>query len=105
MSKARSIAAMSYRKKMGLPMMDSDPNKSYSNDFLHMLFSCPGVAYEDTCGASKALDLFLLHADHEQNCSTSTARMVASSGANLLASVSAGISALWGPSQVVQTWQ
>ena len=99
MSKARTIAAMIYRKKMGLPMMESDPNKSYSEDFLSMLLSKPEVPYVDTCGASKALDLFfLLHADHEQNCSTSTVRMVASSGTNLFASISAGISALWGPS-------
>ena len=99
MSKARTIAAMIYRKKMGLPMMDSDPCKSYSEDFLSMLLSKPEVPYVDTCGASKALDLFfLLHADHEQNCSTSTVRMVASSGTNLFSSISAGISALWGPS-------
>lgn len=99
MSKARTIAAMIYRKKMGLPMMDSDPSKSYSEDFLSMLLSKPEVPYVDTCGASKALDLFfLLHADHEQNCSTSTVRMVASSGTNLFSSISAGISALWGPS-------
>ena len=99
MSKARTIAAMVYRKKMGLPMMDSDPSKSYSEDFLSMVLSKPEVPYVDTCGASKALDLFfLLHADHEQNCSTSTVRMVASSGTNLFSSISAGISALWGPS-------
>ena len=99
MSKARTIAAMIYRKKMGLPMMESDPTKSYSEDFLSMLLSKPEVPYVDTCGASKALDLFfLLHADHEQNCSTSTVRMVASSGTNLFSSISAGISALWGPS-------
>ena len=99
MSKARTIAAMIYRKKMGLPMMDSDPSKSYSEDFLSMLLSKPEVPYVDTCGASKALDLFfLLQADHEQNCSTSTVRMVASSGTNLFSSISAGISALWGPS-------
>ena len=99
MSKARTIAAMIYRKKMGLPMMESDPNKSYSQDFLSMLFSKQEVPYVDTCGASNALDLFfLLHADHEQNCSTSTVRMVASSGTNLFSSISAGISALWGPS-------
>mgnify|MGYP001185370529 FL=1 len=99
MSKARTVAAMIYRKKMGLPMMDSDPSKSYSEDFLSMLLSKPEVPYVDTCGASKALDLFfLLHADHEQNCSTSTVRMVASSGTNLFSSISAGISALWGPS-------
>ena len=99
MSKARTIAAMIYRKKMGLPMMESDASKSYSEDFLSMLLSKPEVPYVDTCGASEALDLFfLLHADHEQNCSTSTVRMVASSGTNLFASISAGISALWGPS-------
>jgi citrate synthase len=99
MSKARTIAAMIYRKKMGLPMMESDATKSYSEDFLSMLLSKPEVPYVDTCGASEALDLFfLLHADHEQNCSTSTVRMVASSGTNLFASISAGISALWGPS-------
>lgn len=99
MSKARTIAAMIYRKKMGVPMMESDSTKSYSEDFLSMLLSKPEVPYVDTCGASEALDLFfLLHADHEQNCSTSTVRMVASSGTNLFASISAGISALWGPS-------
>jgi len=99
MSKARTIAAMIYLKKMGLPMIDSDPSKSYSEDFLSMLLSKPEVPYVDTCGASEALDLFfLLHADHEQNCSTSTVRMVASSGTNLFSSISAGISALWGPS-------
>jgi citrate synthase len=63
------------------------------------MFSEPYHQYEDTSGASEALDLFLLlHADHEQNCSTSTVRMVASGGANLFASVSAGVCALWGPS-------
>lgn len=100
MSKVRSIAALSYRMKMGLPLdVESDSSKSYTEDFLSMLFSKPEFEYEDTCGAAKALDLFfLLHADHEQNCSTSTVRMVASSGANLFASISAGISALWGPS-------
>ena len=64
-----------------------------------MMFSKPHIEYVDECGAAEALDLFLmLHADHEQNCSTSTVRMVASGGANLFASVSAGVSALWGPS-------
>jgi citrate synthase len=63
MSKARTIAAMIYRKKMGLPMMESDATKSYSEDFLSMLLSKPEVPYVDTCGASEALDLFfLLHA-------------------------------------------
>ena len=99
MSKVRSIAAMTYRIKLGLPMVKSDDTKSYTEDFLSMLLSKPEIPFEDTCGAAKALDLFfLLHADHEQNCSTSTVRMVSSSGANLFASISAGISALWGPS-------
>jgi len=99
MSKVRSIAAMTYRMKLGLPMVKSDDTKSYTEDFLSMLLSKPEIPFKDTCGAANALDLFfLLHADHEQNCSTSTVRMVASSGANLFASISAGISALWGPS-------
>ena len=64
-----------------------------------MMFSMPYHDYVDDSGAAEALDLFLLlHADHEQNCSTSTVRMVASGGANLFASVSAGVCALWGPS-------
>jgi citrate synthase len=97
-SKVRTIAAMTYRMKMGMPFV-YPADKSYSENFLHMMFSEPYNEYKDAHGASKALDLFLmLHADHEQNCSTSTVRMVASGGANLFASVSAGVCALWGPS-------
>ncbi|MEN8662637.1 MAG: citrate synthase [Lentimonas sp.] len=98
-SKVRTIAAMTYRMKQGLPFVYPDRNRRYAENFLHMMFSEPYNTFTDSCGAADALDLFLLlHADHEQNCSTSTVRMVASGGANLFASVSAGVSALWGPS-------
>ena len=97
-SKVRAIAAMTYRMKMGMPFIPP-ADTSYTSNFLHMMFSEPYNEYVDNHGVGKALDLFLmLHADHEQNCSTSTVRMVASGGANLFASVSAGVSALWGPS-------
>ncbi|TVP80225.1 MAG: citrate synthase [Puniceicoccaceae bacterium] len=97
-SKVRTIAAMTYRMKMGMPFV-YPADIGYTANFLHMMFSEPYKQYVDDKGAAKALDLFLmLHADHEQNCSTSTVRMVASGGANLFASVSAGVCALWGPS-------
>ena len=96
-SKVRTIAAFSYRKSVGLPIMYPDPSRSYCENFLHMMFSIPYKEHVPTPEAQKALDLFLLvHADHEQNCSCSTVRMVGSSEANLFASVSAGICALWG---------
>lgn len=98
-SKVRTIAAMTYRMKKGLPFVFPDHSRRYAENFLHMMFSEPYNNYVDDKGAADALDLFLLlHADHEQNCSTSTVRMVASGGANLFASVSAGVCALWGPS-------
>ena len=98
-SKVRTIAAMAYRMKLGLPYVYPDNKRKYADNFLHMMFSMPYHDYVDDSGAAEALDLFLmLHADHEQNCSTSTVRMVASGGANLFASVSAGVCALWGPS-------
>lgn len=98
-SKVRTIAAMAYRMKLGLPYVYPDNKRRYADNFLHMMFSTPYNDYVDDSGAAEALDLFLmLHADHEQNCSTSTVRMVASGGANLFASVSAGVCALWGPS-------
>ncbi len=98
-SKVRTIAAMTFRMKKGLPFVFPDHSRQYADNFMHMMFSEPYNKYADTSGASKALDLFLLlHSDHEQNCSTSTVRMVASGGANLFASVSAGVCALWGPS-------
>ncbi|HSW49959.1 MAG TPA: citrate synthase [Bryobacteraceae bacterium] len=96
-SKVRTIAAFSYRKSVGLPIMYPDPSRSYCENFLHMMFSVPYREHVPSPEARKALDVFLLvHADHEQNCSCSTVRMVGSSEANLFASVSAGICALWG---------
>lgn len=97
-SKVRTIAAMSYRAKKGLPFVYPKHSLRYSANFLHMMFSEPFQPWEDTADLANALDLILLlHADHEQNCSTSTVRMVASSNANLFASVSAGVCGLWGP--------
>jgi citrate synthase len=97
-SQVRTIAAYSYRKSLGLPMIYPKKAYKYTANFLHMLFSMPYEDYELKPEAVKALDLiFLLHADHEQNCSTSTVRMVASSQANLFASAAAGVCALWGP--------
>ncbi|NMC48010.1 MAG: citrate (Si)-synthase, partial [Desulfovibrio sp.] len=97
MSKVRTIAAFSYRKSRGLPFMYPDPELSYCRNFLHMMFSVPNRPYEPLPQAVSALSLFLIvHADHEQNCSCSTVRMVGSTQANLFASVSSGICALWG---------
>ncbi|GAB1409598.1 citrate synthase [Desulfovibrionales bacterium] len=96
-SKVRTIAAFSYRKSIGRPIMYPDPCRSYCENFLHMMFSVPYKEHVPTPEAVQALSLFLLvHADHEQNCSCSTVRMVGSSEANLFASVSSGICALWG---------
>jgi len=96
-SKVRTIAAWSYRKAHGLPFMYPDPKLSYCRNFLHMMHSIPHRQFEPTDAQVRALTLFfLLHADHEQNCSCSTVRMVQSTEANLFASVSAGICALWG---------
>ena len=98
MSQVRTIAAYSYRKSQGLPLIYPKKSYKYTANFLHMMFSSPYEDFEIKPEIVKALDLiFLLHADHEQNCSTSTVRMVASSQANLFASVSAGVCALWGP--------
>ncbi|HEY1717768.1 MAG TPA: citrate synthase [Verrucomicrobiae bacterium] len=97
-SQVRTIAAYSYRKSKGLPLIYPKKAYKYTENFLHMMFSSPNEDYELKSEIVKALDLiFLLHADHEQNCSTSTVRMVASSQANLFASCSAGVCALWGP--------
>lgn len=97
MSKVRTIAAASYRSSKGQPFIPPRYDLRYVNNFLHMMFSQPYKNYEATDTVATALNLFfLLHADHEQNCSTSTVRMVASSEANLFASCSAGVSALWG---------
>ncbi len=97
-SKVRTIAAYSYRKAKELPLIPPDPKKRYCANLLHMMFSTPEKEYETHPDIEKALNLFfVLHGDHEQNCSTSTVRMVGSSKANLFSSVSAGVCALWGP--------
>lgn len=97
-AKLKTIAAFSYKKSVGQPYVYPRNDLSYAADFLHMMFAVPSEAYEVPKVLEEALDLLLiLHADHEQNCSTSTVRMVGSSEANLFASISAGISALWGP--------
>ncbi|MXX41028.1 MAG: citrate synthase [Gemmatimonadetes bacterium] len=98
MSKVRTIAAYSHRQQLGHHIEYPHPRKRYAENFLHMMFSQPYNEFEADPALVDALDLiFLLHADHEQNCSTSTVRMVGSSEANLFASVAAGVSALWGP--------
>jgi citrate synthase len=97
-SKIRTIAAFIYRRANGLPYMYADPKLRYCANLLHMMYSMPYDKYQVDPEIEKALNLiFILHADHEQNCSTSTVRMVGSSKANLFASVSAGVCALWGP--------
>ena len=97
-SQVRTIAAFSYRKSRGLPIIYPKRAYKYSANFLHMMFSDPYEDYNLQPEIVRALDLiFLLHADHEQNCSTATVRMVASSQANLFACAAAGVCALWGP--------
>jgi citrate synthase len=97
-SQVRTIAAFSYRKSRGLPIIYPKSAYKYTANFLHMMFSAPYDDYELKPEFVRALDLiFLLHADHEQNCSTATVRMVASSQANMFASAAAGVCALWGP--------
>jgi citrate synthase len=98
MSKVRTIAAASYRKSIGRPVNYPRTELRYTANLLHMMFSQPHKLYQPDEVVVRALDsLLLLHADHEQNCSTSTVRMVGSSQANLYASVAAGVCALWGP--------
>ena len=97
-SKVRTIAAFAYRRSRGLPYIYPDPKLLYAANFLHMMFSQPYDQYVCDDRVRDALNLVLiLHADHEQNCSTSTVRMVGSSQANLFASCAAGVCALWGP--------
>jgi citrate synthase len=97
-SKVRTIASHIYRVSNGQPFNYPRPDLGYCENFLHLMFSEPYSDYAATPEVASALNLFLLlHAEHEQNCSTSTVRMVASAGANLFASVSAGVNALWGP--------
>jgi citrate synthase len=97
-SKVRTIAAYSYRRSRGLPFIYPDPKLRYVSNLLHMMFSMPYDQHIANPDVLEALNLILmLHADHEQNCSTSTVRVVGSSKANLFASCAAGVSALWGP--------
>ena len=97
MAQAKTIAAFSYKKSIGEPMVYPRTDHSYSANFLRMMFATPAEEYVAPKVLEKALDLLLiLHVDHEQNCSTSTVRMVGSSRANVYASISAGINALWG---------
>jgi citrate synthase len=98
LAKTSTIAAFSYKKSIGQPFVYPRNDLSYTENFLHMMFAVPSETYEVPKVLDSALNLLLiLHADHEQNCSTSTVRMVGSSEASLFASVSAGISALSGP--------
>ena len=98
MGKLPTIAAWSYKKNIGQPFVYPINEFTYTKNFLNMLFGVPTTNYEVPEEFVKALNvLFILHADHEQNCSTSTVRLVGSSEANLFASISTGIAALWGP--------
>lgn len=98
LSKVPTLAAYAYKKSKGEPLIYPRNELNYSENFLRMCFGFPTEEYEVNPVHAKALDLLLLlHADHEQNCSTSTVRLVGSSNANMFASVSAGINALYGP--------
>jgi citrate synthase len=97
-SKVRTIAAFAYKKSIGQPFVYPKNSLKYCANFLNMMFSVPAEPYDMDPELEKVMNLLLiLHADHEQNCSTSTVRLVGSSKANLFASISAGICALWGP--------
>jgi len=97
-AKLPTIAAWAYKNHMGHPMMYPQNHLNYVENFLYMMFAMPSEDYKVNPVVAKALNtLLILHADHEQNCSTSTVRVVGSSNANLYSSVSGGISALWGP--------
>ncbi len=97
-AKMITLAAYSYKHSIGQPMMYPRNDLGYVGNFLYMMFATPCEPYEPDPVVEKALDLLLiLHADHEQNCSASTVRLVGSSMVNLFAAISAGINALWGP--------
>ncbi|MEJ7595561.1 MAG: citrate/2-methylcitrate synthase, partial [Planctomycetaceae bacterium] len=97
-AKVRTIAAYAYKKSIGQPTIYPRNDLPYCANFLNMMFAVPAEEYKINPVLVKALNMLLiLHADHEQNCSTSTVRIVASSRANIFASISAGICALWGP--------
>ncbi len=98
MAKLPTIAAYSHKKSIGQPFMYPDNSLDYVQNFLHMMFAVPCEKYDIDEDFVRSLNMLLIvHADHEQNCSTSTVRMVGSSNANLFASIAAGICALWGP--------
>lgn len=98
LAKLPTIAAYAYKHSIGQPFLYPRNNLDYTSNFLHMMFATPCEEYEVDQVVAKALDLLLiLHADHEQNCSTSTVRLVGSSQVNLFASIAAGVQALWGP--------
>jgi citrate synthase len=98
LSTIRTIAAFTYKKSIGEPVVYPDPSLSYCSNFLNMMFSKPNRPHEIDPDVERALEMLLiLHADHEQNCSTSTVRLVGSSKVNLYSAVCAGICALWGP--------
>ena len=98
-AKMPTLAAMSYKYSIGMPFMYPDNSMSYSENFLHMMFGNPCEPSKVSPVLARAMDkIFLLHADHEQNASTSTRRLAGSSGANPFACIAAGIAALWGPS-------
>src|SRR6201991_5115660 len=98
LAKAKTLAAFAYKKSGGQPFVYPRNDLSWPGNFLRMMFAVPAEDYEVNPVVEDALNMLLiLHADHEQNCSTSTMRMVGSSGANLFASISAAICALWGP--------
>ena len=98
LAKLPTIAAYAFKKAVGLPLLYPDNSLGYVENFLRMCFGVPAEPYEVDPVTAKVLDmLFILHADHEQNCSTSTVRLVGSSHANLFASISAGVNALFGP--------
>ena len=97
-AKMPTIAAMAYKYTIGQPFMYPSNDLNYTENFLHMMFSTPAQEYVPTPSVVKAMDrIFMLHADHEQNASTSTVRLAGSSGANPFACISAGIACLWGP--------
>ncbi|MBI2480012.1 MAG: citrate synthase [Planctomycetia bacterium] len=98
LAKLPTIAAYAYKKSTGQPFLYPQNDLTYCENFLQMMFAVPTEPYEIDADSITALNLLLIvHADHEQNCSTSTVRMVGSANSNLFASISAGISALWGP--------
>ncbi len=98
LAKVRTIAAFAYKKSIGQPFVYPKNSLKYCANFINMMFSVPAEPYEVDPDIEKVMNILLiLHADHEQNCSTSTVRLVGSSKANLFASISAGICALWGP--------